>query len=490
MNKQFERIPVTARWVGGIALLGIVLAYQPAISQAPGFTLPYTGDAAAAGGPVVTFTNDATSGSASDGLYAFTSSTDTASLGLYGSSQGGSGVMGYANSAANTSGVYGQADGNSGYGVYGAAATSFGVYGISSGANTSGVIQAAGVYGFSATAPGVAGVSSSPTDPATYGYNNNGASGLYGQGDNGGNGVVGLTRFSVQAGVYGSNAATSGVTMGVQGQSASATGYGVVGGGAGTGVYGSTNSASNNGVLGVNQSTGGGSGVFAASNAPNGYGIYAKNSASGGYAAYLSGNVQCTGTIYGAAKSFKIDHPLDPTRKYLVHSCVESSEMLNTYSGNTTLDSDGKATVQMPDWFEAENGDFRYQLTCVGGFAPVYVEKELENNRFDIAGGKSGMKISWQVTGARQDAYAKAHPIQVEQEKIGAERGKYLNPIEYGKPAREGVNGLALKTTYPDITHKALPLLKPTFLPKPAPIAIHKRVKAASHKTVSRNVFR
>ena len=65
-------------------------------------------------------------------------------------------------------------------------------------------------------------------------------------------------------------------------------------------------------------------------------------------------------------QNFKIDHPLDPTHKYLVHSCVESSEMLNTYSGNITLDSDGKATVQMPDWFEAENGDFRYQLHLRG----------------------------------------------------------------------------------------------------------------------------
>jgi hypothetical protein len=94
--KRFERVPLAMRWAGGVALVGIVLAYQPAISQTTGFTLPFRGDAVAAGVPVVSFTNDAISGSASDGLYAFTSSTDTASVGLYGSSQGGSGVMGYA----------------------------------------------------------------------------------------------------------------------------------------------------------------------------------------------------------------------------------------------------------------------------------------------------------------------------------------------------------------------------------------------------------
>ena len=40
-----------------------------------------------------------------------------------------------------------------------------------------------------------------------------------------------------------------------------------------------------------------------------------------------------------------------------------------------------------------------------------------------FVGGKSGMKISWQVTGIRQDAWANAHRIQVEVEKPERERG-------------------------------------------------------------------
>ena len=41
----------------------------------------------------------------------------------------------------------------------------------------------------------------------------------------------------------------------------------------------------------------------------------------------------------------------------------------------------------------------RIALNPIGGFAPLYIAEEIANNQFKIAGGKSGMKISWQVTG-------------------------------------------------------------------------------------------
>ena len=48
-------------------------------------------------------------------------------------------------------------------------------------------------------------------------------------------------------------------------------------------------------------------------------------------------------------KDFKIDHPLDPANKYLVYTPpVESSEMMNIYTGNITTDGQGQATVQLP----------------------------------------------------------------------------------------------------------------------------------------------
>ena len=127
--------------------------------------------------------------------------------------------------------------------------------------------------------------------------------------------------------------------------------------------------------------------------------------------------------------------PLDPANKYLYHSFVESPDMMNVYNGNVTLDADGEATVSMPDWFEALNNDFRYQLTAIGAPGPnLYVAEEISGNRFRIAGGTPGMKVSWQVTGIRHDAFANAHRIPVEQEKSGRERGKYLHPKELGMP--------------------------------------------------------
>ena len=41
--------------------------------------------------------------------------------------------------------------------------------------------------------------------------------------------------------------------------------------------------------------------------------------------------------------------------------------MTNMYNGNANLDAMGEAWVEMPEWFEAPNQDFRYQLTCIGG---------------------------------------------------------------------------------------------------------------------------
>lgn len=113
--------------------------------------------------------------------------------------------------------------------------------------------------------------------------------------------------------------------------------------------------------------------------------------------------------------------------------------MKNVYDGVVTLDANGEAIVQLPEWFEALNQDFRYQLTCIGGFAPVYIAKEISGNRFKIAGGMPGMKISWQVTGVRHDVYANAHRVQVEEEKTGDERGKYLHPKEWGQPESMGI---------------------------------------------------
>lgn len=50
------------------------------------------------------------------------------------------------------------------------------------------------------------------------------------------------------------------------------------------------------------------------------------------------------------------------------------------------------------------------------------------------------MKVSWQVTGIRKDPYAEKNRVQVEVEKNGDERGKYLYPTAYGAPESMGIN--------------------------------------------------
>jgi len=160
--------------------------------------------------------------------------------------------------------------------------------------------------------------------------------------------------------------------------------------------------------------------------APGPYGI--------SYAGYFWGNVHVAGTLSKSAGSFKIDHPLDPENKTLSHSFVESPDMMNVYNGNILLGEDGSAWVELPAWFEALNRDFRYQLTCIGGFAPVYVAEKVQGNRFRVAGGTVGLEVSWMVTGIRKDAYANAHRIPVEELKADKERGRYLNAEAFGLP--------------------------------------------------------
>ncbi|MCK4341106.1 MAG: hypothetical protein KAY37_05205 [Phycisphaerae bacterium] len=151
------------------------------------------------------------------------------------------------------------------------------------------------------------------------------------------------------------------------------------------------------------------------------------------YAGYFSGDVTITGMCSKGGGTFQIDHPLDPENKYLYHSFVESPDMMNIYNGNVVLDASGEATVTMPEWFEALNMEFRYQLTCIGGFAQVYVAEEIADNQFKIAGGSSGLKVSWQVTGVRQDPFANANRVQVEVNKPEKEIGTYLHPEAWGK---------------------------------------------------------
>jgi hypothetical protein len=205
-----------------------------------------------------------------------------------------------------------------------------------------------------------------------------------------------------------------------------------------------TNSATDGAGIYSRTDGGGGFGVFgSASGNPTGIAIAGYQPSLQGWAGSFDGDVIVTGFIYKGGGAFKIDHPLDPENKYLSHSFVESPEMKNIYDGVVVLDETGTATVSLPDWFEALNRDFRYQLTPIGAAFVPYIAEEIAGNQFRIAGGVPGKKVSWMVTGIRQDAFANAHPLQVEELKPDAAVGTYLHPEAFG--VTPGSNAMATK---------------------------------------------
>jgi len=223
-----------------------------------------------------------------------------------------------------------------------------------------------------------------------------------------------------------------------------------------------------NGTVGVNATPSSSYGIYAindylavrgsASTATGGYtyGIYGV--ASGGttrnvsvygasasgtganWAGYFYGDVYVLGTVSKAADKIVIDHPLDPEDKYLSLSSVASNEMTNIINGNVKLNSEGRALVRLPDWFEAANTDFKYQLTAIGAPGPnLYISKEISDNCFEISGGASGMKVSWMITAVRNDNFAKTNPIVNVSDKKTEEKGYYLHPEVFGKSEESGI---------------------------------------------------
>lgn len=181
-------------------------------------------------------------------------------------------------------------------------------------------------------------------------------------------------------------------------------------------------------------------GVSALGNSPSTAALYARN--EGGTLGaqvddnlVVNGSATVNGTLAKSAGTFKIDHPLDPANRYLQHSFVESPEMLNLYTGVTRTDGEGRARVPMPAWFDALNRTFTYQLTPTGSPARAWIDKELRDNVFEIRSERPGVKVSWMVTGVREDVYAERNRVQVEVDKAPQDLGRYLYPQGFGKPA-------------------------------------------------------
>ena len=324
-------------------------------------------------------------------------SADTANAIVKRDSTGSFSAGSITSASPSSSGTAITATSGTGVGIYGAATgDGYGIIGQSS--------SGYGLYGESGSFPGVGGISS--TSYAVYGVSESS------------HGVVGQSLSGSAYGVYGTNSEAGGV-----------------------GVYG----LGSTGVVGVSNT--GGPGVYAQSG-DNGWAVDALNTGNstgilagsvGGFAAWFNGDVNVDGNLSKNGGSFKIDHPLDPANKYLYHSFVESPDMMNIYNGNVITNATGDAVVTLPEWFETLNRDFRYQLTVLGQFAQAIVAGEVSNHQFAIKTDKPGVKVSWQVTGIRQDAWANAHRIPVEEVKPEVERGFYQHPELYNAPAEKSI---------------------------------------------------
>ena len=380
-------------------------------------------------------------------------------VGVWGDSDTGGGVFG-------TSGVLPQGSSipiDSPAGVEGHGVDGPGVIGRS--LNDSGVVgealQSPGVLARSISSSGLLGVTFSPDDSSH---------GVFGSSTAGGNGVTGFVGSAT--GAIGSSVRGIGVRgttgtgeAGVLGEtfgddSGAGAGPAVLGrsdGGVGVrGVSGSTdategltfgNGFGHNSLHFSAQPGGGVRGVSVVGNGVEGVNFASSRNNSdvaavrgqsinpNGFAGLFVGRVRVTGFLQKAGGGFTVDHPGDPANKYLSHSFVESPEMLNVYSGTVTTNRDGVARVRLPAYFEALNRDFRYQLTVIGEFARAMVSEEIRNNEFAIQTDPGRVKVCWQVTGVRKDAWAEANRIPVEETKSRAERGRYLHPELFGKRA-------------------------------------------------------
>jgi hypothetical protein len=338
---------------------------------------------------------------------------------------------------------------------------------------------AAGVLAESSGGPGVIGTST--TWVGVYGGTfgtENGPAGVWGDGNEGGSGVKGQTSCPGAYGVAGFHLTNQGPGIFGQGSPGTAgidntesvNSYGVYGSSAtGNGVYGtspdgtgvtgiSTNgwavqgiSYGQNGLGVIGVGYAGTVGVYAfGDGGDNPMGVYAEAIGKDPLALFAAGDATVAGHLSKGGGSFRIDHPLDPANKYLYHSFVESPDMMNVYNGNVTLGSDGKATVELPDWFEALNRDFRYQLTSIGSLDPTCISRKVSDGSFEIMGSPQ-QEVSWQVTGIRQDAWANAHRVPLEVEKKPADRGRYLHPELFGgEPIEEIARGRRYRQRLPN----------------------------------------
>ncbi|MDQ2983224.1 MAG: hypothetical protein M3R70_04780 [Actinomycetota bacterium] len=405
--------------------------------------------------------------------------------------------------------------------------------GVNANGGTTGVSAAGGTSGVSATgdsvgvdsavtagnAVGVRSTAGSSANDAVQGNTSNGVGDAL-QGFTTGGAAFGVFAVTEQgAGVVSSTNGGTGVSssssggIGVSASNNSATNptvnasNGMGGGTAGRFTGGTALNVENNGSFGIglnatvtgdtngdgDATNDGNDAIFASSDDTNNDAVITANTAVGSTelsheaietSGFLdvNGNARVTGTLTKGAGAFEIDHPQDPQHYYLRHSFVESPDMKNVYDGVVTTGKKGKATVKLPTYFGALNRSFRYQLTVIGAdFAQAIVSKEIApgGHTFKIRTNKPNVKVSWQVTGIRKDAYANAHRIKVVERKTGKAANMFLHPELFG---RAGMRPLGLDLAKPRINTLAADRAQAKQLALVQRKAAQARKEAAQHR--------
>ncbi len=156
----------------------------------------------------------------------------------------------------------------------------------------------------------------------------------------------------------------------------------------------------------------------------------------------VNGDMHITGSLSKGAGSFLIDHPLDPLNKTLRHSFVESPENLCLYRGKIKLDSQGRATVEMPAYFPAltKEDEATVNLTAIGT-QPFLLSFQWnqEHTAFTIFGSPDA-EAAYLVLADRDDPviYQLRQPVEQEKGNGNFEKEQLLYPQAYGYPKTMG----------------------------------------------------
>lgn len=120
----------------------------------------------------------------------------------------------------------------------------------------------------------------------------------------------------------------------------------------------------------------------------------------------------------------------------LPDSDKDSTGRLNICTGWTKTDRRGLAVIPLPESFEDQNRDFRYQLTVIGQFAQAIVVSEVANHSFTIQTDQSEVRVSWEVIGIPRDSRDTAHRAHSENSTLPPESGPRVDQESPGTHAR------------------------------------------------------